>query len=103
MAGITAEKIQSIVRAARQYLLHNIGNLTLPGMPQFDAERQAWRVPILCQTEWGMLRAGEMLLDDAGKILSAPTREEIGQTVEKLLCVLCSEGQRSQAAKALDG
>jgi hypothetical protein len=37
----------------RDYLLDNVGHMTYPGNPSFDAAAQRWFVPIYCRTNRG--------------------------------------------------
>jgi hypothetical protein len=61
----------------RNYLLDNVGHMTYPGNPSFDAATQRWFVPIYCRTESGPLVVGDMELDLQGHVVFAPGREEI--------------------------
>jgi hypothetical protein len=65
------------VSRVRDFLLDNVGHMTYPGNPCFDARAQRWLVPICCRTEGGALVVGEVELDRDGHIIFAPSREEL--------------------------
>ena len=41
------------VSRVRDFLLDNVGHMTHPGNPSFDAKSQRWLVPIYCRSERG--------------------------------------------------
>lgn len=61
----------------RDFLLDNVGHLTFPGNPSFDAPAQHWLVPVYCRTERGNVVVGDVELDRDGHILFAPSRDEM--------------------------
>jgi hypothetical protein len=62
---------------AREYLLDNIGRMTRPGNPSFDPTTQHWVVPIRWRTDSGDVVIGDMELDVDGRIVYAPSREQL--------------------------
>ena len=68
----------------RDFLLDNVGHLTHPGNPSFDARTQRWLVPIYCRTERGSMVVGDVELDRDGHILFAPSREELNARLSAL-------------------
>jgi hypothetical protein len=65
------------VSRVRDFLLDNVGHMTYPGNPSFDAKAQHWLVPICCRTEGGSLVVGDVELDREGHIIFAPSKEEL--------------------------
>ena len=65
------------VNRVRNYLLDNVGHLTYPGNPSFDPAVQRWFVPIYCRTPRGAVVVGDVELDAQGRIVFAPSREEM--------------------------
>jgi hypothetical protein len=61
----------------REFLLDNVGHMTRPGMPSFDASTQHWFVPIHCRTDCGDVVVGDVELDQQGHIVFAPSRQEM--------------------------
>jgi hypothetical protein len=61
----------------RDFLLENVGHLTYPGKGSFDTTTQHWFVPIYCRTDRGDLVVGDVELDHEGRIIYAPSREEM--------------------------
>jgi hypothetical protein len=66
------------VGRVRDFLLDNVGHMTHPGNPLFDAKARRRFVPICCRTERGNLVVGEVELDRDGHIIFAPSKEELG-------------------------
>jgi hypothetical protein len=66
----------------RDYLLDNVGHMTYPGNPSFDAATQRWFVPIYCRTSRGALVVGDVELDPQGHVVFAPSREEMLSRLE---------------------
>ncbi len=65
------------LRRVRDFLVDNIGHMTRPGNPSFDAATQRWSVPIYCRTNRGDMVVGDVELDCHGHIVFAPSREEM--------------------------
>jgi hypothetical protein len=61
----------------RDYLLDNVGHMTFPGQPSFDASAKRWFVPICCRTERGAIVVGDVEVDVQGHVVFAPSREEM--------------------------
>jgi hypothetical protein len=61
----------------RDYLLDNVGHMTYPGYPSFDAAANRWFVPIYCRTDRGAVVVGDVELDPQGHVVFAPSREEL--------------------------
>ena len=61
----------------RNFLLDNVGHMTYPGNASFDAATQQWLVPIYCRTERGDVVLGDVEVDRDGRIVYAPSREEM--------------------------
>lgn len=62
---------------AKDYLLDNVGHMTYPGHASFDPVGNRWLVPIYCQTKRGAVVVGDVELDHEGRLVSAPSREEM--------------------------
>jgi hypothetical protein len=65
------------VKRVRDYLLDNVGHMTYPGNASFDPAARRWFVPIQCRTERGAVVVGDVELDDQGRLVFAPSREEM--------------------------
>ena len=65
------------VSRVRDYLLDNVGHMTYPGHPSYDAARKRWFVPILCSMGRGAIVVGDIELDADGHIVFAPSRDEL--------------------------
>jgi hypothetical protein len=61
----------------RDYLLDNVGHMTYPGNPSFDRATKRWFVPIYCRTERGAVVVGDVELDLQGRLVYAPSREDM--------------------------
>jgi hypothetical protein len=66
-----------IVKKAQDHLTDNVGELTVPGAPIFDAASWRWRVPVLCKSAKGILPVGEFLFDDAGNLVAVPDKQQM--------------------------
>src|SRR5207302_2406736 len=77
-----------IMQKVKSYLIDHVGDMTAPGTPVFDATLDRWRVPILCKTEKGILLIGEVLTNSAGKVLFAPSKEEMLVILHDQVCRL---------------
>jgi len=71
----------------RDYLLDNVGHLTFPGKPSFCQAQQHWLVPVYCRTGRGDVVVGDVELDRDGRLLYAPSREEMLARLEKVNAV----------------
>jgi hypothetical protein len=65
------------VNRVRDYLLDNVGHLTYPGNASFDPAAQHWLVPICCRTSRGAVVLGDVIVDVEGRLVFAPSREEL--------------------------
>jgi len=65
------------VSRVRDFLLDNVGHLTYPGNASFEPAAQQWFVPIYCRTKRGDVVVGDVVVDQQGRIVSAPSREEM--------------------------
>ncbi len=65
------------VSRVRNYLLDNVGHLTYPANASFDQAVQRWYVSIYCRTVRGAVVVGDVVLDLAGHLVFAPSREEM--------------------------
>jgi hypothetical protein len=65
------------VSRVRDYLLDNVGHMTYPGNPSYDAATKRWFVPILCRTGRGAIVVGDVELDGDSHIVFAPSRDEL--------------------------
>jgi hypothetical protein len=61
----------------RNYLLDNVGHMTYPGNASFDPASQRWFVPVYCRTQRGAVVVGDVAVDLQGRIVFAPSREEM--------------------------
>ena len=68
--------MDAVIRVC-EFLLDNVGPMTYPGQPSFDAATQRWFVPICCRTERGDVVVGDVELDRDGHILFTPSRDEV--------------------------
>jgi hypothetical protein len=64
------------VSRARDYLLDHVGHMTFPGSASFDAVSQRWLVSVCCRTARGVVVVGDVQLDAAGHVVSAPGRDD---------------------------
>ena len=79
------EPFEQVSAIVRKYLWSNVGNMTVPGTPRFDAEVGVWHVPVLCDTDRGNLPIGEIQLDEALNFVQLPSKAELE---EAALCRL---------------
>jgi len=78
----TYPKIKEIVD---QYLLQNIGEMAVSGVPRYDENYQRWLIPILCETPKGILPGGRIELDDDLHFVYATSRADMVKVVEEQL------------------
>lgn len=76
---------QQIKEIIDQYLLENIGEMAVSGVPRYDENHQRWLIPILCETSKGILPGGRVELDDNLHFVSATPRSEMVKAVEAQL------------------
>ena len=82
--AVGIDRIREISQVANQYLCDHVGDAVSGGTPTQESEASDWSVPIFCDTNYGHLRCGSVLIDKAGNVVSAPTRIEIDSTVRRL-------------------
>lgn len=71
--------------AASDYLVAYVGEKAFPGKPQFDATRNVWSIPLLCQTSRGIFLGGKIELTENFEIIYAPSKSEFTRVVEEQL------------------
>ena len=69
----------------RDFLRDNVGHLTRPGNASFDLASQRWFVPILCRTERGDVVIGDIEVDHEGRLVYAPSKEDLLARLEATL------------------
>ena len=84
MQGIDVVMIARLSAIATDYACNRYGELTGVGVPDVDAYDSAVRFPLLCYTSSGFLDVGSILLDLIGKVLSAPSRDDVARNAELL-------------------
>ena len=70
----------------REYLLDNVGHMTLPGTPTFDSLKNRWMVPVLCKSDRGPIVVGDVELDQKGDIVFAPSRQAMLERLNEAVC-----------------
>jgi hypothetical protein len=65
------------ITRVRDFLLDTVGHMPYPGMASFDPATQQWIVPIYCRTERGNVVVGDVEVDRDGRVVYAPSREEM--------------------------
>ena len=83
------DQIRAIGEAAGYYAQDNYGNMVGNGRARRD-ESGTWHVQIVCSTRYGNLVIGQMLMDDAGTVLEAPSREDLDHAAKLILAKLDS-------------
>jgi len=96
------EKIKEIID---QYLLENIGEKAVGGAPRFNEELHRWIVPILCETNRGILPAGRIELDESLNLVYTTPKTDMVNAIEAQLrrlpyLVFAEEGELK--AKGID-
>lgn len=76
---------KSIKEVTDQYLLENVGEMAVTGTPHFKKESRRWIVPVLCETQRGILPAGRIELDDELNVVYATPRADVTNAVEEQL------------------
>jgi len=61
----------------REFLLDNVGHMVRPGRSSYDQAAQCWYVPVLYRTQRGEIVVGDVELDRDGRIVFAPSREDM--------------------------
>lgn len=97
-----ADKSTHVQKAARLYLVDNIGNMTFPATPRYDGSRDRWIVTILCETDKGSLPVGCMEFDAMGALLNTPTAEQVEEVAAGMyqLTPVLVRGGREELEKA---
>lgn len=72
-----------IYKKADLYLLTNLGQFIGAGEPVFDNMIEVWIVPVFHKSNATTFPVGEMILDKEGKVLDAPTAEDIDGVFER--------------------
>ncbi len=67
------------------YLIENVGEMAMAGVPRYDEKLEQWRVPVLCRTVRGILPGGEIRMTKRLRIAFATPREEMLRNVEAQL------------------
>ncbi|MFQ5628676.1 MAG: hypothetical protein ACE5I1_07945 [bacterium] len=75
-------KIKEIIN---QYLLENIGEMAISGVPRYDENHHRWLIPILCETSKGILPGGRIELDENLNFVYATPRDDMVKAVEAQL------------------
>jgi hypothetical protein len=74
-----------VYEKVKNYLVDEIGNMVLPGAPNFDIKAKAWRVSVLCKTDRGIFIVGEISLDQKLNFLALPTRQQMLKVLKKTM------------------
>lgn len=75
-------EIKDVYNKVKNFLIDEIGNMTLPGDPKFDPLFKQWRVPVLCKTEKGVFIIGEISLNKNLDFIRIPSKEQMLKTLE---------------------
>jgi hypothetical protein len=76
---------RKIKEVTDQYLLENVGEMAVTGTPHFKKESRRWIVPVLCETQRGILPAGRIELDEELNVVHATPRSDMTHAVEEQL------------------
>jgi len=76
---------EEVYEKADKYLIKNIGNLVGPGEPVFDAKVNVWIVPVFHMSKVAVFPVDEIVVDNDGNILYAPTSKNIDDIFERKL------------------
>jgi len=79
------DKALEIHKTARLHLVDHIGNMVFATTPRYHQDAGVWHVPLLCRTERGSLPVGEMEFDNSGRLLTAPTAEQVEEIATQML------------------
>jgi hypothetical protein len=85
MALNQEQQYRQIRQVVIEYVILTLGDMIMEGVPRYDATRARWIVPLLCRTDRGILVAGAVELDEQARIVEAPTKAQVTQTVEAQL------------------
>jgi hypothetical protein len=94
------------ITRVRDFLLENVGHMTYPGNASFDSTTQRWFVPIYCRTDRGDVVVGDVEVDGEGRMVYAPSREEMIARLGELAAPTSLNGvweRKSDNARALKG
>jgi len=83
--ALIEETYDQIRQAVTEYVILNLGDMIMEGVPRYDAARARWIVPLLCRTDRGILVAGAVELDDQAQIVEAPNKAQVTEMVEAQL------------------
>lgn len=72
-------------KTADRHLIENIGNLVGPGEPVFDSKVGVWIVPIFHMSKVAVFPIGEMIVDNEGVIVYAPSEKDVDEIFERKL------------------
>ena len=78
------DRIQAIADVANRYLAMNVGDAARADTPRRNSRQRIWTADILCKTEFGHLLCGSMKIDDAGQIVSVPSKDELIANVRRM-------------------
>jgi len=81
----TKNIFKDIQQVTSQYLLENVGEMAVTGTPYFKEERGRWIVPLLCETQRGILPAGRIELDEELNVVYATPRSDMAHAVDEQL------------------
>jgi hypothetical protein len=76
---------QKVYEKVKDYLIDELGNMVLPGMPILNKKAKAWKVPVLCRTERGIFVVGEISLDQNLNFLMIPTKQQMLKVLKKTM------------------
>lgn len=85
MEALDVRTIRHLSDIASRYAIDNYGELTGIGMPRLDQDHHVVEYPLLCHTSFGILRIGSLSISLDGRILAAPTRDELAGSADDLV------------------
>ena len=93
---------RAVVRKVREYLADHLGDHVEAGEAKLNPRSRQWRVPVLAKSTMAIVPVGEFLLDEEAEFVAVPEKEQMEQTLNRILervpCLVYAAPEELEAA-----